>query len=294
MTQHAHHLSLHQGRKRVFAIGDLQGCFAALKALLKQIQFDATQDFIYFAGDLVARGEDSLACLRFVKKLADQGAAATVLGNHDLTLIACGRGLKAIKEKDQTQAIFDAVDGSELIDWLRKQPLAVEIDEQNILTHAGIPPMWTVMQVKQYAHEVQQILQADLNTLDQFLAQMYGSQPDIWSEDLIGVARLRVIVNYLTRMRLLDQAGRLEFGFKAGLDDPMPEGYRPWFEYDSLVGQTHRILFGHWAALQGQQLAQHIVALDGGCVWGGHLIAYEILTQQSTAVTNPIFDGNML
>lgn len=271
-----------------YVIGDLQGCFAALKALLKEIQFDPAQDFIYFAGDLVARGEDSLSCLRFVKKLCDQGAAATVLGNHDLTLIACGRGLKAFKAKDQTENIVDALDGSDLIDWLRHQPLLIEIDAQNVLTHAGIPHIWSLSQAKAYAKEVENVLKSDLETLDHFLANMYGAQPDLWSESLQGVDRLRVITNTFTRMRLADAEGRLEFSFKESLDDPMPEHFQPWFNFDNSVTKTHSIIFGHWAALQGKELHSRIISVDGGCVWGGQLIAYEILSRQKHLVFNPL------
>lgn len=276
--------------QRVFVIGDLQGCFAALKALLKEIRFDASQDFIYFAGDLVARGEDSLSCLRFVKKLSDQGAAKTVLGNHDLTLIATGRGFKAIKEKDKTQDIFDAIDGSDLIDWLRHQPLLIQIDEHHVLTHAGIPHIWSLAQVQGYAREVEQVLSADLDILDSFLAHMYGAQPDIWSDDLQGVARLRVIVNYLTRMRIVDQEGHLDFEFKESLDDPMPEGFKPWFEFNSQIAIEDGldILFGHWAALQAKNIHPHIISVDGGCVWGGQLVAFELKSRQKYSVFNPL------
>ena len=122
-----------------YVIGDVQGCFEALKALLKRIQFDPEQDFIWFAGDLVARGENSVGTLRFIKKLVERNAAATVLGNHDLTLLACARGLKELKEKDNTRDVIDAIDSDELIDWLRKQPLCLFPNQQTILTHAGIP-----------------------------------------------------------------------------------------------------------------------------------------------------------
>ena len=129
-----------------YVIGDVQGCFEALKALLKKIQFDADQDFIWFAGDLVARGENSLGTIRFIKKLVESGVAATVLGNHDLNLLACARGIKDIKDKDQTRDVIDAIDSDDLIDWLRKQPLCLFPNEQTVLTHAGIPSHWTVEQ----------------------------------------------------------------------------------------------------------------------------------------------------
>lgn len=272
-----------------YVIGDVQGCFEALKTLLKTIKFDPDQDFLWFAGDLVARGENSVGALRFVKKLADRGAAATVLGNHDLTLIACARGFKKIKDKDRTQDILDAIDGDELIDWLRKQPLSVFPNEQTMLTHAGVPCIWTAAQTAQLATEVQAVVgHDDLNVLDAFLVDMYGEQPTLWSDDLQGNARLRCIVNYLTRMRLTDATGQLEFSFKDALDAPMPTGFQPWFEFESTAAKTHQLIFGHWAALQGKTISPHIQNVDGGCVWGQQLIAYRLEDQQVFAVDNPL------
>ena len=216
-----------QGQIRYnYVIGDVQGCFEALKALLKEIKFDPDQDFIWFAGDLVARGENSLGVLRFVKKLADQGVAATVLGNHDLTLLAGARGIKEIKDKDNTRDVIDAIDSDDLIDWLRKQPLCVFPNKNTILTHAGIPLNWTARQTFDLAKEVEAVIGADdFDRVDAFLKEMYGKEPTLWADDLEGNARLRCIVNYLTRMRLTDTEGRLEFSFKDALSDPMPKGH---------------------------------------------------------------------
>ena len=272
-----------------YVIGDVQGCFEALKALLKEIRFDPDQDFLWFAGDLVARGENSVGALRFIKKLVDRGVAATVLGNHDLNLLACARGFKTAKEKDQTQAIIDAIDGDELIDWLRKQPLCLFPNKQTVLTHAGIPCIWTAEQAAALAQEVQQVIgHDDLSVLDAFLADMYGEQPDLWSDDLTGQARLRCITNYLTRMRLTNAEGRLEFTFKDALNAPMPTGFQPWFEFKSQAAQSHQIIFGHWAALQGKTVSPHIQNIDGGCVWGQQLIAYRLEDQQLFQVDNPL------
>lgn len=272
-----------------YVIGDLQGCFEALKLLLKTIQFDPEQDFIWFAGDLVARGENSLGTLRFVKKLVERGTAATVLGNHDLTLLAGARNLKAIKAKDHTQEIIDAIDSDELIDWLRHQPLCLFPNDKTILTHAGVPCIWSAEQTKKLAQEVEAVLSHDdFSVLDSFLSEMYGSQPDLWDEGLEGNARLRTITNYLTRMRLTDATGRLEFSFKESLDDPMPAGFQPWFEFESLATQTHQIVFGHWAALQGRRVKPRIQNTDGGCVWGNNLIAYRLEDEQIFQVKNPI------
>ncbi|MCO8096619.1 symmetrical bis(5'-nucleosyl)-tetraphosphatase [Acinetobacter lwoffii] len=272
-----------------YVIGDVQGCFEALKALLKEIQFDAEQDFIWFAGDLVARGENSIAALRFIKKLAEQGAAATVLGNHDLTLLAYARGIKPVKEKDNVRDVIDAIDSDDLIDWLRKQPMCLFPNEQTILTHAGIPNIWSAEKTAQLAQEVEAIIaHDDFDVLDDFLKEMFGKEPALWSDQLQGHERIRCIVNYLTRMRLIDAKGRLEYSFKDALDDPMPQGFKPWFEFESQAAQTHQILFGHWAALNGKTISNKIQNVDGGCVWGNQLMAFRLEDQQMFAVDNPV------
>ncbi|NNG81875.1 symmetrical bis(5'-nucleosyl)-tetraphosphatase [Acinetobacter sp. ANC 5378] len=272
-----------------YVIGDVQGCFEALKALLKEIKFDPDQDFIWFAGDLVARGENSIGTLRFVKKLVDRDVAATVLGNHDLTLLACARGLKALQDKDNTRDVIDAIDSDDLIDWLRKQPLCLFPNDQTILTHAGIPCIWSAEQTFALAKEVEAIIShEDFALVDAFLAEMYGKEPDLWSDDLEGNARLRCITNYLTRMRLTNSEGRLEFSFKDSLDDPMPQGFKPWFEFESEAAKTHQLIFGHWAALQGKTINPQIQNVDGGCVWGKQLIAYRLEDKEIFEVDNPV------
>ena len=272
-----------------YVIGDVQGCFEALKALLKEIKFDPDQDFIWFAGDLVARGENSIGTLRFVKKLVDRDVAATVLGNHDLTLLACARGLKALQDKDNTQDVIDAIDSDDLIDWLRKQPLCLFPNDQTILTHAGIPCIWSAEQTFALAKEVETIIShEDFALVDAFLAEMYGKEPDLWSDDLEGNARLRCITNYLTRMRLTNSEGRLEFSFKDSLDDPMPQCFKPWFEFESEAAKTHQLIFGHWAALQGKTINPQIQNVDGGCVWGKQLIAYRLEDKEIFKVDNPV------
>lgn len=272
-----------------YVIGDVQGCFEALKSLLKEIKFDPDQDFIWFAGDLVARGENSIGALRFVKKLVDRGVAATVLGNHDLTLLACARGLKALQDKDNTRDVIDAIDSDDLIDWLRKQPLCLFPNDQTILTHAGIPCIWSAEQTFALAKEVEAIIShEDFAVVDAFLAEMYGKEPDLWVDDLEGSARLRCITNYLTRMRLTNSEGRLEFSFKDSLDDPMPQGFKPWFEFESEAAKTHQLIFGHWAALQGKTINPQIQNVDGGCVWGKQLIAYRLEDKEIFKVDNPV------
>ncbi len=271
-----------------YIIGDVQGCFEALKALLKEIQFDADQDFIWFAGDLVARGENSIGALRFIKKLCERGGGATVLGNHDLNLLAVARGIKKLKDKDKIDDVIHALESDDLIDWLRKQPLCLFPNEHTVLTHAGIPSIWTAEQTVALAKEVEVVLSNDnFDVMDAFLKEMYGSEPDLWLDELTGNARLRCITNYLTRMRLTDAEGRLEFSFKDALDEPMPDGFQPWFEFDSKAAQTHQVIFGHWAALQGKTISDRIQNVDGGAVWGHQLIAYRLEDQQFFTVDNP-------
>ncbi len=273
-----------------YVIGDVQGCFEALKALLKEILFDPDQDFVWFAGDLVARGENSLGALRFIKKLVDNGVAATVLGNHDLTLLAYARGIKPIKDKDNVRDVIDAIDSDELIDWIRKQPMCLFPNEQTVLTHAGIPNIWDAAKTAELAKEVEAIIaHDDFEVVDTFLKEMFGKEPTLWSDELEGHERTRCIVNYLTRMRLNDAEGRLEYSFKDSLDDPMPEGFKPWFEFESKTAATHQIVFGHWAALQGKTISERIQNVDGGCVWGNQLMAYRLEDQQMFAVDNPVF-----
>ena len=257
-----------------YVIGDLQGCYAAYLKLLEILNFDPAQDKLWFAGDLVARGEDSLNTLRHVKALCEQGAAATVLGNHDLNLIAVWRGVAKLKSKDKTAPIFAADDCDELLEWLRHQPLLAYPDEHTVLVHAGIPPHWSVEAAAGYAQQLEAQLQSNLEQLDQLLPNLYSKEADEWHTGIDGFTKMRAIANYFTRMRLSKQDGSLEFSFAAGLDEPMPKGFLPWFEWQ--VPRTRKILFGHWAALKGEVDLPHACALDGGCVWGNCLLAYRL------------------
>ena len=257
-----------------YVIGDLQGCHAAYLQLLKTLDFDPNQDKLWFAGDLVARGEDSLNTLRDVKALCEQGAAATVLGNHDINLIAVWRGAAKLKSKDKTAPIFAADDCDELLEWLRRQPILAYPDEHTVLVHAGIPPHWSIEAAATYAKELESQLQGSLEELDELLPNLYSKKADKWHAGIEGFTKMRAIANYFTRMRLCQQDGLLEFDFNAGLDEPMPTDFLPWFEWQ--VPRTRKILFGHWAALQGEVDLPHARALDGGCVWGNCLLAYRL------------------
>ncbi|MGM8898342.1 MULTISPECIES: symmetrical bis(5'-nucleosyl)-tetraphosphatase [unclassified Psychrobacter] len=257
-----------------YVIGDLQGCYAAYQKLLQTLDFDPAQDKLWFAGDLVARGEDSLSTLRHVKVLCEQGAAATVLGNHDLNLLAVWRGAAKIKKKDKTAPIFAAEDRDELLQWLRRQPILAYPDEHTVLVHAGIPPHWSIESAAQYAQQLEAQLKGSLNQLDRLLPHLYSKNADDWHDNINGFTKMRAIANYFTRMRLCKQDGTLEFSFTSSLDQHMPDDFMPWFEWQ--VPRTRKILFGHWAALKGEVDLPHARALDGGCVWGNSLLAYRL------------------
>lgn len=257
-----------------YVIGDLQGCYHAFQNLLDLIEFDASQDKLWFAGDLVARGEDSLSTLRLVKQLCDMGVANTVLGNHDINLIAVWRGAAPLKKKDKTASILEAPDCDELLNWLRTQPLLAFPDKHSVLVHAGIPPNWRIRDARRYARELETQLSSSLKQLDRLLPHLYSKKADDWSESLHGYNRMRAIANYFTRMRLCTKEGALEFSFKASLNDKMPKDFRPWFEWQ--VPRKRKILFGHWAALKGQIDLPNAKALDAGCVWGNCLMAYRL------------------
>lgn len=249
-----------------YAVGDLQGCIGALRSLLEKVAFDPGSDCLWCAGDLVNRGPDSLATLRFIKNLPN---TRVVLGNHDLHLLAAARGHKRPSKKDTLDDILDADDRDELLDWLQQQPLVYRDKTLGFtMVHAGIPPMWSVEDALGYAAEVENILRSD--KADRFFQHMYGNEPDHWHSGLEGPSRLRVITNYFTRMRFCSAAGHLELETKSTPDDA-PDGYAPWFTFPNHRCKHERLLFGHWAALEGRCSPKNFYALDTGCVWGGAL-----------------------
>ncbi|HJO35530.1 MAG TPA: symmetrical bis(5'-nucleosyl)-tetraphosphatase [Gammaproteobacteria bacterium] len=254
----------------VYAIGDLQGCFEELQRLLDRLHFDPAADRLWFAGDLVNRGPDSLATLRFVHSLGER--AAVVLGNHDLhllTLYAQGRGAEA---NATLRPIFAAEDVTVLLEWLRHQPLLHHDARLGFtMTHAGLPPAWDLAQAQACAREVEQALQGE--GFAALSRRLYGNEPDRWRPDLTGLARLRYTVNALTRMRFCTADGRLDFTAK-GAPGSQPPGLLPWFEVPART-PTGRLLFGHWSAL-GPVAAPGIYPLDTGCLWGGALSALRL------------------
>ncbi len=255
-----------------YVIGDVQGCFDALQALLSRIKYDVSQDRLWFVGDLVNRGPASLATLRFIKSLGDH--ARVVLGNHDLHLLAVHYGQKALYPDDTIQDIQSAPDREVLIEWLRRQKLMhYDISFDVAMVHAGVAPQWTRDQALALAGEVEQVLQG--SEVAVFLQNMYGNDPDVWSDPLTGWMRLRVITNYFTRVRFCDAGGHLLFSKKTALSD-CPEGGMPWFKVPNRKMAQQNIVFGHWSALQGKTGEATVHALDTGVVWGGPLTAMRL------------------
>ncbi len=256
-----------------YAVGDLQGCLEPLKCLLKRVAFDPTKDQLWLVGDLVNRGPASLETLRFLFAMRD--SLVCVLGNHDLHLIAAAHNIERLKKNDTLREIIDAPDCAELIDWLRQQKL-MHYDEQRdiALVHAGIAPQWTVKKALKRAAEVEEALRDDAR-LPLFLDGMYGNEPACWDSDLHGVTRLRVITNYFTRMRFCREDGTLDLKSKEGVGTA-PAGYAPWFSWPSRKTRGQKIIFGHWAALEGKCDEPGLFALDSGCVWGGAMTLMNI------------------
>ncbi|CAH0526838.1 symmetrical bis(5'-nucleosyl)-tetraphosphatase [Vibrio hippocampi] len=248
-----------------YIIGDIQGCLDELQLLLSTAQFDAKQDTLWFAGDLVARGPKSLETLRFIKSL---GLSARVcLGNHDLHLIAVSLGLHKAKAKDKTQPILDADDREELLYWLRQQPLLLEHDEF-VVCHAGISPQWSLDQAREFANQIQTQLQGE--HWQQLITQMYSNQPDYWHPKLSGIELWRYTINAYTRMRFCHTDGHLDMACKLPPEEVEPTSLIPWFKHPQRQTLGKTVLFGHWAALGGY-VSDEFIGLDTGCVWGGEL-----------------------
>jgi bis(5'-nucleosyl)-tetraphosphatase (symmetrical) len=253
----------------IYAIGDIQGCFDELLRLLDSLSFNEHADQLWFAGDLVNRGPKSLETLRFVKSLGD--AAITVLGNHDLHLLAASCAPKIAHKKDSLLPILEAPDSDELIDWLRYRPL-FHFNDDFCLVHAGLPPQWDFNRTQKMAMLAEQALRG--SNYQAFLKQMYGNKPNIWSSNLKGVERLRFIVNCFTRMRYCDADGRLDF-IHSGPPGSQPKDLVPWFDAPKRKNADMRIIFGHWSSL-GYYEGPNCYAIDTGCLWGGQLTALRL------------------
>jgi bis(5'-nucleosyl)-tetraphosphatase (symmetrical) len=238
------------------------------------------RDRLWFVGDLVNRGPDSVACLRYVKSLGD--AAVTVLGNHDLHLLCVAAGLERARARDTLDAVLGAPDREELLAWLRHRPL-LHVEGGFALVHAGLLPEWTVARARELAAEVEAVLRSrDYRDL---LSRMYGDQPSRWSEALAGVDRLRVVINAMTRLRVCDADGAMALGFKGEPGDKHAS-LTPWFDIAGRRSRDHAIVCGHWSAL-GVMVRPDLMSLDSGCVWGRSLTAVRLDDRRLFSVACP-------
>ena len=248
-----------------YAIGDIQGCYDRLKDVLAKVDFSPSRDRLWVAGDLINRGPSSLKTLRYIESLGD--SAVVVLGNHDLHLLAVALGGHAPKRKDTLTGILNAPDRDKLVNWLRQQNLCVYDSERNyMMAHAGVPHIWSIQQALARAREVEDVIRGE--HAPEYFALMYGNKPEGWNEKLTGMDRWRVITNYFTRMRFIARDGRLELTTKEHAGSA-PKGFAPWFEFPRPDGL--RVIFGHWAAIEGETGKARFIGLDTGCVWGGAL-----------------------
>jgi bis(5'-nucleosyl)-tetraphosphatase (symmetrical) len=252
-----------------YAIGDVQGCYEPLQRLIQYIRFDPSVDRLWFVGDLVNRGPDSLSVLRLIKQLGER--AVVVLGNHDLFLLAVAEGIATPRLEDTLQIVLDAPDRDELLSWLRQQRLLYR-EGPFAMVHAGLLPQWSIAEAEQLACEVETGLQGP--TYRDILNALYPSKHLQWASDLTGPTRLATIIKVLTRLRACSTDGRMESSFN-GYPERVPAGYFPWFKIQNQWGRDTTIVCGHWAAL-GLHCEDHILAIDSGCVWGRQLTAVRL------------------
>lgn len=271
-----------------YFVGDIQGCFTELTLLLDKVGFNPSKDELWTVGDLIARGPDSLKTMEFFLTLGD--AAKTVLGNHDLHLLSLLNGHKKPNPMDKLQPLLDSPNKAGFIEFIRHQPLVREIREHNlVMTHAGVPPQWTLSILRREARLVSDALKRH-DYLPAVIDKMYTQTPSVWQVQLTGVDRLIYTINGLTRMRYLHPDGSLDFQCKqppSAITDPK---LIPWFEYPSQLESKTKIVFGHWAALMGKTHRKNRLALDTGCCWGEymslwHLETNEFITQK--AIVSP-------
>jgi len=257
----------------LYAIGDIQGCYDDLMTLLDYIHFNEHRDQLWFTGDLVNRGPKNLETVRFIKSLGEK--AVTVLGNHDLHLLATAAGCRSPKKTDTFQDILDADDADELLTWLRYRPILYHDETSGYtLVHAGLVPQWNLDLALSCAKEIEIILRGPYH--NNFYEEMYGNEPVIWSDSLSGYERLRFIVNCLTRMRFCDKNGCMDLK-ETGPPGSQPAFLFPWFSIPKRASLHMKIICGHWSALS-YYAANGVFALDTGCVWGGGLTALRIDT----------------
>lgn len=271
-----------------YLIGDVQGCFDSLQALLKKIKFSSDKDRLFFLGDVVNRGQQSLATLRFIKDLKSN--TSMLLGNHDFHLLACSLGSKKPNKKDTFMDIINANDADSLLDFLRNQPLAIK-HKGVLMIHAGVPPNWDINMVVQQSKQVQKHLQGA--NISQFLDNMYDNKPNIWSKDLTELEQCRYTINALMRLRFCKTNGELEFNHKMNYTHP-PKGFKAWFMHKNRLLKNTDIFFGHWSSLSDVNPPKgllfsidqtHIYPMDHGCIWHGRLSAIRLKDRKVFSVS---------
>ena len=251
-----------------YYIGDVHGCYRELMQLLDLISFNSSTDSLYFSGDLVNKGQYSYETMKFMLSTKNVNS---VLGNHDLHLLALATGHLPQHKNHNLEGILNSKERIDIIEWLRHRPMLI-VNNNNILVHAGIYPTWNLDNASGYAKELEQVLQAP-NWQD-LMQVMYGDLPNTWDNNLLGWDRLRAIINIFTRMRYCDSQLKLDFT-ETGSSSSQ-EGLKPWYEYNCNIARDEKVFFGHWASLQGKSNNHQFISIDGGCVWGGKLMAVRL------------------
>jgi bis(5'-nucleosyl)-tetraphosphatase (symmetrical) len=268
----------------IYAIGDLQGCLEPLERLVDSIAFDPARDRLWFVGDLVNRGPDSLGCLRFVKSLGS--SAVAVMGNHDFHLLCVAEGIQKSRRRDTLEGVLAAPDRDELLDWLRYRPL-MHVEGAFAIVHAGLVPEWSIARARELAGEVETVLRGP--RWRQFLTHLYGNEPSRWDDSLAGQDRLRAIVNAMTRLRVCRRDGEMDLSF-GGEPGEKHANRMPWFDMPGRASATHTIVCGHWSVL-GLRMGETVLNLDSGCIWGRVLTAVRLGDRRLFQVPCPVTEG---
>lgn len=269
-----------------YVIGDIQGCYKGLSKVLKAVDFKPYEDKLWAVGDLIARGPDSLQTMAFLKDMGEH--FDTVLGNHDLHLLAAAHGVSKVKPQDKLAALMKDSQFPAYIDFLLQKPLALSPKDNILITHAGLYPRWSFKKAHKLSRKVQKQLLAPNPT--QFFKDMYGNSPHMWSKTLLPAEKRRFAVNALTRMRYVDASLALDFDTKTHPRNA-PKQLQPWFNVNNAkTNKSELIIFGHWASLLGQipkNIASpaKVIALDTGYVWGNKMSLYCLETQKTSCIS---------
>ncbi|MGN2247532.1 symmetrical bis(5'-nucleosyl)-tetraphosphatase [Frateuria sp. GZRR35] len=265
-----------------YAIGDVQGCYPELSRLLDTLRFDPSCDQLWFCGDLVNRGGESLQVLRMLHGLREN--VVVTLGNHDLSLLAIAQRKPDAQSRvnPELREVLFADDAPVLFEWLRNQKLLHHDEALGWgMVHAGMAPSWTLRQALRAAQEVERELSSPRHP--RLLRNLFGNRPAAWSSRLQGIERFRASINTMTRMRYCDVNGRIDFEAK-GVPGTQKPGLYPWFAVPGMRRREVRMVCGHWSAL-GRFAGLGVYAIDTGCVWGGQLTALRLDGEEPQYIT---------